>query len=286
MNAHEQNELHTIEISLFLEGLFRQHGYDFRNYSQAHIKRRLLHRMKLMDLKSISQLQHEMLYNPAALQQILYDLSINVTEMFRDPSFYQTLRKEVVPLLKTYPFIKIWHAGCSTGEEVYSMAILLKEEGLYDRSQIYATDFNQKVLKTAKSGIYSIEHIRDYTQNYQKAGGRESFSAYYDADYNSVIMDSSLRKNVVFADHNLVTDGVFAEMHLIICRNVLIYFDRQLQDRVIHLFLSSLAPGGVLCLGNKENIQFSSWANHFSVISPNEKIFKKLYSSPDSMQNG
>lgn len=280
LNADSENENLNIEIRLLLEALFQKYGYDFRSYSQAHIKRRLLHRMKLAGLKSISEMTHELLYNNTILQQILSDLSINVTEMFRDPLFYQAVRKDVVPLLKTYPFIKIWHAGCSTGEEVYSMAILLKEEGLLGRSQIYATDFNPKVLKIAKDGIYSIEKIKEYTYNYQKAGGKESFSNYYDADYNSVIIDKNFRKNIVFADHNLVTDSVFAEVHLVFCRNVLIYFTRDLQDKVIRLFLDSLTPGGVLCLGSKENLQFSEHFQYFSTINPTEKIYKKGYHYP------
>lgn len=277
MINEEINEIQNIEIRLFLEALFQRYDYDFRNYSQAHIKRRILHRMNLNNFKNISEMQHRILYDPPFVQQILLDLSINVTEMYRDPSFYAAVRKEVIPILKTYPFIKTWHAGCSTGEEVYSMAILMREEGLLNRSQIYATDFNHKVLKTAKEGIYPIDLIKDYTTNYQKSGGKESFSSYYDANYNSVIIDSSLKKNIVFADHNLVTDSVFAEVNLIICRNVLIYFNRELQDKVIKLFLDSLAPGGILCLGSKENLQYSTHFEMFSVIDAHEKIYRKEY---------
>ncbi len=193
----------NIEIKLFLEAIFQKYGYDFRNYSLAHIKRRILHRLSVSHIESISIMQDRVLRDPDFLQQILLDFSINVTEMFRDPDFYMAIRKEVIPVLKTYPFIKIWHAGCATGEEVFSMAILLQEEGLLDKTQIYATDFNQRVLKHAKEGIYSVENVKEYTQNYLRAGGKESFSDYYTAHYDRVIMNKNLSENVLFAHHNL-----------------------------------------------------------------------------------
>lgn len=276
----ENTENINIELKLFLEAVFQKYGYDFRNYSLAHIKRRILHRLSITKLESISLLQHRVLRDPDFLQQILLDFSINVTEMFRDPDFYLALRKEVIPILKTYPFIKIWHAGCSTGEEVYSMAILLKEEGLLDRTQLYATDFNQRVLKHAKEGIFSVESIKDFTQNYIKAGGTEHFSDYYMADYDRVIMDKSLSQNVLFAHHNLVTDNVFSEVNMVICRNVLIYFDRDLQNRAIGLFKESLLAGGILCLGSKESLQFNEHASSFSPLVSNEKIYRKNYLLP------
>ncbi len=269
------NKIINIEIDLFLEAVFQKYGHDFRNYGRAHIKRRLLHRMKLSKISSISQMQHDVLYDKNFFQLILKDFSINVTEMFRDPSFYEQLRKEIIPILKTYPFIKIWHAGCSSGEEVYSMAILLKEEGLYERSQIYATDFNNVILQQAKEGIYPISKIKEFTQNYQKAGGINSFSDYYMAKYESVILDSDLKKNIIFADHNLVTDSAFAEVHLLICRNVLIYFNKELQNHVIKLLTSSIIPGGYLCLGTKETVRFSASHKCYDTIKENEKIFKK-----------
>lgn len=265
----------NIEITLFLEAIFNKYGYDFRNYSKAHVKRRLINRMNTSKLESISQMQHQVLHEPGFFELILRDLSINVTEMFRDPSFYLALRREVIPLLKTYPYLKIWHAGCSTGEEVYSFAIVLKEEGLYDRVQIYATDFNTNVLDTAKKGIYPINRIKDFTANYQQAGGKQSFSDYYMADYNSVIFNQSLKKNIVFAEHNLVTDSVFAEVNIIICRNVLIYFNRELQNKVFNLFSDSLINGGFLCLGSKETLQFSSQTDAFETINNHEKLYKK-----------
>jgi chemotaxis protein methyltransferase CheR len=271
----DTNQTINIEIDLILYAIFQKYGYDFRNYSRAHVKRRLLHRLSSSHFKSISQMQHEVLHDPMFFQEILKDLSINVTEMFRDPKFYLALRQEVIPLLKTYPFIKVWHAGCSTGEEVYSFAIVLKEEGLYDRVQIYATDFNRNVLETAKKGIYPINRIKEFTANYQQAGGKQSFSDYYMADYNSVIFDQSLKKNIVFAEHNLVTDSVFAEVNIIICRNVLIYFNRDLQNKVFSLFTESLINGGFLCLGSKETIQFSNNAPQYDILNPHEKLYKK-----------
>ena len=271
----DTNQTINIEIDLILDAIFQKYGYDFRNYSRAHVKRRLLHRLAGSHLKSLSQMQHEVLYDPSFFQEILKDLSINVTEMFRDPKFYLALRSEIIPLLKTYPFIKVWHAGCSTGEEVYSFAIVLKEEGLYDRVQIYATDFNRTVLDIAKKGIYPINRIKEFTANYQQAGGKQSFSDYYMADYNSVIFDQSLKKNIVFAEHNLVTDSVFAEVNIIICRNVLIYFNRELQNKVFTLFTESLINGGFLCLGSKETLQFSQNAGLYDVLNAYEKLYKK-----------
>ncbi len=273
--SDEHNLTVNLEIELLLEAIFQQYGYDFRNYSKAHVKRRLLSRLSTSGLKSISEMQHKVLHEPGFFDQLLRDLSINVTEMFRDPSFYLAIRKEIIPILKTYPFIKVWHAGCSTGEEVYSFAILLKEEGLYNRVQIYATDFNTNVLEIAKKGIYPINRIKEFTANYQQAGGRQSFSDYYMADYNSVIFDQSLKKNIVFAEHNLVTDSVFAEVNIIICRNVLIYFNRDLQDTVFNLFSDSLINGGFLCLGSKETIQFSSKAGLYETVNFQEKLYKK-----------
>ena len=274
-DAELKNQTVNLEIDLLLEAIFIKYGYDFRNYSKAHIKRRLLFRLSTSNLKSISEMQHKVLHEADFFEVILRDLSINVTEMFRDPGFYLALRKEVVPVLKTYPYIKVWHAGCSTGEEVYSFAVLLKEEGLYDRTQIYATDFNRNVLDIAKKGIYPIDRIKEFTANYQSAGGTQSFSDYYMANYDSVIYDQSLKKNMVFAEHNLVTDSVFAEVNLVICRNVLIYFNKELQNRVINLFYDILINGGYLGLGSKETIQFTSKVDKFEVINKEEKIYKK-----------
>lgn len=267
----------NIELDLLLEAVFRKYGYDFREYSRAHVKRRLYNRIRQHELQSFSQLQHLVLYDEMAFQEVLRDLSINVTEMFRDPEFYTKMRSEVIPLLKTYPYLKVWHAGCSTGEEVYSFAILLHEEGLYERTQIYATDFNPDVLEKAKKGIYPTSRIKDYTLNYQAAGGKDSFSNYYTARYDAVIFDAALKKNIVFAEHNLVTDSVFAEAHLIICRNVLIYFNRSLQNKVLQLFSESLIKGGFLGLGSKENIIFSPVENLYKTLDKDQRIYQKKF---------
>lgn len=270
-------ENEDLEIRLLLEAIFLKYGYDFRDYSRAHLKRRIMHRLSLSELNSISQMQHQVLYDREFLETLLNDFSINVTEMFRDPPFYKAFRQDVVPVLKTYPFIKVWHAGCSSGEEVYSMAILLKEEGLYERTQIYATDFNVEVLEKAKQAIYPIDDIKDYTYNYQQSGGLASFADYYIARYDSVILEHALKKKIIFADHNLVTDGIFGEMHVIICRNVLIYFNRELQNKVFKLFYESLRIGGFLGIGTKESLRFSGYMEKFEIISENFKIFQKKF---------
>ena len=266
-----------IEIHLLLEAINMKYGYDFRNYSSAHMKRRINYRMSVEGIVSITEMQHKILYDKGFFNLVLSDFSINVTEMFRDPSFYRAFRKDVIPILKTYPFIRIWHAGCATGEEIYSMAILLKEEGLYDRAQIYATDFNKIVLQKAKNGIYPLSDIKEYTHNYQQAGGKSSFSDYYIAQYDSVIFEPSLKKKITFAEHNLVTDGVFGEMHVIICRNVMIYFNKKLQNRVIKLFSDSLSNGCFICLGSKESIEFSTSSGSFEEFVSSEKIYRKKY---------
>ncbi|ALG66843.1 CheR family methyltransferase [Beggiatoa leptomitoformis] len=268
-------DIQNIEIQLLLQAIYLKYGYDFRNYAKASLKRRIEHRLLKDKLSSISAMQHRLLYDEDFFSNLLLDLSINVTEMFRDPDFYQAIRKNVIPHLQKFPFLKIWHAGCSTGEEVYSMAILLKEEGLYERTQIYATDMNEVVLRQAKQGIFSMSRLKQYTANYQKAGGTESFSDYYAAHYDHVVMDKSLKENILFSDHNLATDGVFGEMNLIMCRNVMIYFDRDLQNRVFRLFHESLCAGGVLCLGSKETIRLSAYTNAFDDIVKEEKIYLK-----------
>ena len=264
-----------LEIQLLLEAIYQKYGYDFREYACAHTKRRLAHRRSLENMANYSQMQHRVIYDEEFFNKLLLDLSINVTEMFRDPWFYKRVRETVIPHLKTYPFFKVWHAGCSAGQEVYSMGILLNEEGVKERSQIYATDFNEKILAKAKDGIYPMDLVREYTVNYQKAGGARSFSDYYTADYDHVVMKRSLKDQILFSSHNLVTDGVFGEMNVIFCRNVLIYFNKDLQNRVLQLFYDSLCPGGFLCLGSKENIRFSNLADKFEVVAEREKIYRK-----------
>lgn len=268
-------ENERLEIQLLLEAIYQKYGYDFRHYAFAHTKRRLEHRRALEDLPHFSEMLHRVIYDEPFFQTLLLDLSINVSEMFRDPWFYKRVREVVFPYLKTYPFAKVWHAGCSAGEEVYSMCIFLEEEGMDEHVQVYATDFNEVILQKAKDGIYPMDRVREYTTNYQKAGGLLSFSDYYTADYDHVIMKRSLKEHVLFSSHNLVTDGVFGEMNLIFCRNVLIYFNRELQNRVLKLFVDSLCPGGFLCLGSKESIKFSSVSDKFDIVSERDRIYRK-----------
>ena len=269
------DENQQIEIDLLLQAIYLKYGYDFRNYSRASIKRRILKRLSLSGLDSISAMQQRLLYDAAFFEQLLLDLSINVTEMYRDPSFFRAFRQKVMPCLKELPHIKIWHAGCATGEEVYSIAILLREGNLSNNALIYATDFNEKVLKEANEGIYRVDRTEHSEQNYRKAGGTGSLAQYYTKRFGYVTLKGFLRKNIVFADHNLVTDGSFGEMNVILCRNVLIYFNRKLQNRVVGLFEESLAEKGFLCLGKEETIRFSDYQDCFDQIDIEEKIYRK-----------
>jgi chemotaxis protein methyltransferase CheR len=271
------SELENLEIQLLLEGIFRHYGYDFRSYAYASLRRRVWKRIRAEELDSVSALQQRVLHDEEAMTRLLMDLSVNVTAMFRDPTFYVAVRKLVIPLLRTYPFIRIWHAGCSTGEEVYSLAILLHEEGVYDRARIYATDINEEVLQTAKARIYPLEKMQEYTQNYQRAGGTRSFSEYYTAAYDGALFAPALARNVIFAQHNLVTDRSFSEFNLILCRNVMIYFNRSLQDHVHQLFYESLPTYGILALGSKETLRFSRSEKCFEVLSAQEKIYRKIH---------
>jgi chemotaxis protein methyltransferase CheR len=268
-------DLLNIELQLLMEAIYLRYGYDFRNYSKTHIKRRVLHHLGINMLSSITQLQDRILRDRAFFNGLLDDLSINVTEMFRDPEFYKSLRDKIIPKLRTYAYFKIWQAGCSTGEEVYSIAILLKEEGLLDRCQVYATDFNRKVLEIAKEGVYQKSEIEQFERNYELSGGKYKLSDYYKSRYGSVIFNRELSSKIVFADHNLVTDKVFADVNLILCRNVLIYFEKSLQENVIGLFYDSLVPSGILCLGTKESIKFSRYEHLFDVVDEKQKIYKK-----------
>lgn len=272
----EKSEVEDIELTLLLEGVKLRYGYDFQGYTRAHIKRRVIHRLEESKISSITELLGVILYDRKFFDQFLLDFSINVTEMFRDPTFYQSIRINVIPYLSTYPYLKVWHAGCSSGEEVYSMGILFKEESLFNRVTQYATDFNEKILKVAKEAIYPISKIKSYSRNYQQAGGAESLSNYYTAAYESIKLKKQITEKVVFSDHNLVTDGVFGEMNMIVCRNVMIYFDVELQNRVFQLFYESLCHGGILCLGSKESIHFSSIEDKFVAIDERERIFKKI----------
>ncbi len=265
------------EIQKLLDAVHEKYGYDFRNYSRSHIKRRLNRELALSDYKSISELAEGILLDSKRFYEMLADLFVHTTSMFRDTDFYLSFRKNVVPVLRTYPSIRIWSAGCATGEEAYSIAIILKEEGLYDQARIYATDISNSVLRKAKDGIFPIGSMKEYTELYQKSGGREAFSDYYKAEHNFAMMDPSLKKNVVFSSHNLAIDEVFAEMNVILCRNVLIYFNNDLQTRAFRLFRDSLGIKGFLCLGSKEDVRFSSLSEDFEDFEERMKIYKRRY---------
>jgi chemotaxis protein methyltransferase CheR len=274
--AAQRDDVDEIEFALLLEGVYRRYGFDFREYAPASLRRRVWRRVHAEGVTTISALQDKLLHDPACMERLLLDLSINVTAMFRDPTFYVAFRGKVVPLLRTYPFTRIWVAGCSTGEEVYSLAILLDEEGVYERTRIYATDINESVLQRARAGVFPLDKMREYTENYIKAGGRRAFSEYYLAKYDGAQFQRSLVENVVFAQHNLVSDRSFNEFNVIVCRNVMIYFDRALQDRVHRLFYESLVTFGVLGLGAKESITFSPFEDRYEDLDANERLYKKV----------
>ena len=275
-DEQQKLDLEAIEVKLLTEGIYQHYGFDFRDYSQPSLKRRIWKRVYAEGLSTISGLTEKVLHDPASMERLLLDLSINTTSMFRDPTFYLAFREKVVPLLRTYPFVRIWHAGCSTGEEVYSMAILLEEEGLYDRCRIYATDINESVLQRAKEGIFPISSMKENTGNYIVAGGSGTFSEYYVAKYDYAIFRPSLRENVVFAQHNLVTDASFNQFNVIFCRNVLIYFNTPLQERVQKLFLDSFENFGILGLGKKETVKYTSVAENYEVIDAEEKLYRRI----------
>lgn len=269
------SDIEDLEIQLLLEALYQRYHYDFRHYARASIKRRLTQARSQLGFSSVSAMQDRVLHDPSMLPRLLGFLTVQVSEMFRDPSYFRALREKVVPHLRTYPSLKVWIAGCSSGEEVYSLAILFREEGLYDRTIFYATDINPEALAAAEAGVYDLDRIRKFTENHQKSGGKSSLSDYYTAAYGRAAFDKSLRNRVVFSDHSLVTDAVFAEMHLISCRNVMIYFDRPLQDRAIGLFRESLTRKGFLGLGSKESLRFSAHASAFSEFAAAEKIYQR-----------
>ena len=267
-----------IEIHCLIEAIYQKYGYDFKGYSRNSLRRRVMAVLKDQNLENISQMLHKVIQDKVFFLLLLSRLTVNVTQMFRDPSFFRTLRRGVLPKFKAYPFLKIWIAGCSTGEEAYSVAITLKEEGLYERSQIYATDISIPVLERAKQGIYPAEMMRDYTRNYRNSGGRTAFSEYYTARYDHAIMDKELHRNITFADHNLATDSSFGVMDIIICRNVFIYFTKELQSQVLKLFHQSLNQGGILCLGARESILFlEEAADYFVKLCKDENIYTRTW---------
>ncbi|MCM3080359.1 CheR family methyltransferase [Brevibacillus invocatus] len=271
-----QHDLERIEIKLLLEGIYRQYGYDLRNYTYSSIRRRIWHRIRIEKLNTISGLQEKVLHDPKMMEKLFADFSINVTEMFRDPRFFLTFRKKIIPLLRNEPIIRIWHAGCSTGQEVFSMAILLHEEGLLHKSRLYGTDMNESVLKKAKRGSFPIEKMQLYTKNYMQAGGTTAFSEYYTVKNGMVQFEPFLMDNMVFAQHNLVKDGSFNEFQIIICRNVMIYFNEPLQNHVHGLIYESLCTNGFLGLGNKEGVVFTTHASCYEEMDGTEKFYRKI----------
>lgn len=271
-----QQERENLEIELLIEAVYRFYGFDFRDYAPASLRRRILKIRDMEAVPTISALLERLLHDPDSIERFVEALSVNVTAMFRDPEFFLTFRKKVVPLLRTYPSIQIWNAGCSTGEEAYSLAIVLEEEGLYNRSRIYATDINESVLKKAKEGIFPLEDMKEYTANYMKAGGEKAFSEYYSANYGSAIMRPSLARNITFAQHNLVTDGPFNRFNVICCRNVTIYFNKTLKNRVHELLYSSLVNFGVLGLGSKESITFTPYEKCYEQLEYPISLYRKI----------
>ncbi|MCP4475554.1 MAG: protein-glutamate O-methyltransferase CheR [Gammaproteobacteria bacterium] len=270
----QKKDIEILEIELLIEALHRCHGYDFKHYAKASLKRRLQHILEKAKLQNFSELLPKVLYDSDFFSEFLVELSVTATEMFRDPEFYIAFREKVVPVLKTYPFIKIWHAGCATGEEVYSMAMLLHESDLLDRTQLYGTDFNLVALKIASQGIYSINCMEKYAQNYKNFSNKALLSDYYHEKYNSIKMSNHLKKHITFSHHNLAIDYNFGEMNIVICRNVLIYFDSMLQNRALGLFKESLMPRGFLCLGNKENLINTNVNLFFETVEKKQKIYR------------
>lgn len=266
--------IQKIEISLLLEAIYQRYGYDFRAFAPASIERRVLQFLTDAHLSSVSEVTQRILHDKRLFSQLVQSFSIPVTEMFRDPFVHRAIREQVVPLLRTWPHVKVWHAGCATGEEVYSLAIVLKEEGLYDKTTIYATDFNDACLARAREGIYSLDQMQEATKRYQLAGGSAPFSTYYHARYGAAAMDGALKERITFANHNLATDASFGEVHLLFCRNVLIYFNQTLQARVLRIFTESLVHGGFLCLGTGETIQFSEVSDDFEPVHEKGRIYK------------
>jgi chemotaxis protein methyltransferase CheR len=275
LSAHPANNVSDIELHLLIDAIYLKYHYDFRRYAIASLKRRLLAAMTRFACETFSQLQDKVLHEPEIFPQLLDFLTVPVSEMFRDPGYFRSLRDKVGPILRTYPSLKLWVAGCSTGEEVYSLAILLREEGLLARTLIYATDINPHTLQKAAAGVYEVERLAAFTEAHRRSGGKGSLSEYYTAAYGRAVFDKSLKENIVFSDHSLATDSVFAEVHLVSCRNVLIYFNRDLQDRAIGLFREALCRKGFLGIGSKESLRFSSHAEAFSDVVHEDRIYQK-----------
>jgi chemotaxis protein methyltransferase CheR len=274
--AGGERNLVAIEIELLLTGIAERYGYDFRNYARASLTRRIRRALQSENVPSISALQNRLLHNPDAAARFVASVSVHTTAMFRDPEVYRILMTEVIPLLRTYPFVRIWHAGCSSGEEVYSLAILLEEQGIYDRCLIYATDLSDIALDRAQRGVFPLRHMREYTAAYLRAGGTQDFSSYYFADQEHAVFRKALRRRVVFSQHNLVCDSVFNEFQLIVCRNVLLYFDEQLRERVCALFDASLSNFGVLVLGTKESLRYTAHAERYRELHEGCRVYRRM----------
>ncbi len=268
--------LEDIEMRLLLEGIYHHYGYDFRDYAPSSLRRRLRRRLHAEGLDSLSGLQERVLHDRACMDRLLMELSVNVTSMFRDPSFYAAFRAKVVPRLRTYPFVRIWTAGCSTGEEAFSVAVVLHEEGLYDRARIYATDINDALLERAREGVLSLKDLPACTDSYLRSGGRKDFASYLSASGGTLRFSRSLSENIVFAQHNLVSDGPFNEFNVIMCRNVLIYFGKALQKRAHDLFYGSLEHFGVLALGQKESLRFTPHERCFQELDARQKLYRRV----------
>lgn len=268
-------DVDAIEVDLLIEAIYRRYGYDFRSYARASLERRIRDFQASAGCASVSEMIPRVLHDAAFSARLVHHFSIPVTELFRDPWVYRAVREQIVPVLRTWPHVKVWLAGCATGEEVYSLAIVLRETGLCQRTTLYATDFNEEALARAREGIYPIERLPDASRNYQRAGGAGSLADYYHAAYDSAVMDGALRQRIVFASHNLVSDSAFGEMHLVFCRNVLIYFNPDLQERVLQLFSDSLVNGGFLCLGTKETLPFTPADAAFEAVDRKARIYKK-----------
>jgi chemotaxis protein methyltransferase CheR len=272
----DTENIESIELDLLLDAVFRLYGYDFRDYAKTSMRRRVANIMKKEEVNTISALQDRVLHDSRSWERFLDGISVNVSAMFRDPGFFLAFRQCAVPVLRTYPFIRIWQAGCSLGEEAYSLAIMLEEEGLYDRSLIYATDINEVSLRQAREAIYPAELMQKYTQNYVQAGGQQSFSEYYTARYDFAILRPTLQRNIVFSQHNLVSDAPFNEFNVILCRNVMIYFNRGLQERTHNLFHESLAMFGILGLGSRESLRFMPHEHMYEPLVPGEKLYRRV----------
>jgi chemotaxis protein methyltransferase CheR len=275
--AHaDMDDVEALEIDLLLEAVFRLYGYDFRDYARTSVRRRIANIIRAERLSTVSALQEKVLHDRECWERFLNGISVNVSAMFRDPGFFCAFRQHAVPVLRTYPFIRIWQAGCSFGEEAYSLAILLEEEGLYDRALIYATDINEATLRQAREGIYPVDVMQKYTQNYLQSGGLRSFSEYYTARYEFAIIRPALQRNIVFSQHNLVSDGPFNEFNVILCRNVMIYFNRTLQERTHALLAASLGMFGILGLGSRESLRLMPQERMYEQLVASEKLYRRI----------